>query len=150
MADDREFSTEGARDAAARDDLAGWVQRFLASPGSDNAELGEQLADELSWWVGPVLLPIDRMHRLAGPPGHPVLCPVDEDAWDDRPGEIAERVDDGDDLPPVILSQRDDQLVLEDGNHRVEGLRQSGHGRAWSVVGFERRQDRDRFREQEL
>jgi hypothetical protein len=148
MTTEHDFTVAGAQAAAARDTLASWVEQFLASPGSDNAELAEQLAGELHWWAGPVLLPINRMHRLAGPPGEPVLCPVDEDEWDDRPGEIAQRVDEGDELPPVILAARGDQLVLEDGNHRVEGLRQAGHRRAWAIVGFEQERDRDRFCEQ--
>jgi hypothetical protein len=145
MSDAHEYSVESARDAAARDDMGDWVARFLASPGSDNAALGEKLAAELRWWAGPVLLPIDRMHRLAGPPGEPVLCPVDEEAWDDRVDDMQSEVEDGSELPPVILALRDGNLVLEDGNHRVEGLRQAGRGRAWAVVGFESRQDRDRF-----
>jgi len=35
--------------------------------------------------------------------------------------------------------------VLEDGNHRVESIRQAGRRRTWAVVGFERPQERDRF-----
>ena len=41
---DEDFTVATARRAAAGDQLAEWVRRFLASPGSDNAELGEQLA----------------------------------------------------------------------------------------------------------
>jgi hypothetical protein len=37
----------------------------------------------------------------------------------------------------VIVSHRGAQLVLEDGNHRVEALRRAGHDQAWAVVGFE-------------
>ena len=141
-----EFSLAGARRAARRDELATWVRRFLASPGSDNAVLGEQLTTEPRWWTGPVRLPIHRLHRLAGPPDDPVLCPVDDDYWRDDVEEMAEKVDaDGWEPPPVVVTFRDEQLVLEDGNHRVEALRRAGEDEAWAVVSFETADARDRF-----
>jgi hypothetical protein len=140
------FSLEGARDAAARGDLETWVRRFLASPGSDNAVLGEQLTSQPRWWTGPLRVPIGELHRLAGPPGDPVLCPVDEDYWRDDVEEMAEQIDDDDwEPPPVVVMYRDGRLALEDGNHRVEALRRAGEDEAWAVVGFESSEARDRF-----
>jgi hypothetical protein len=142
---DDDYSLGAVRSAAEAGTLEDWVTRFLGSPGSDNAELGEQLSDRNGWWTGPVELPIDQLHRLAGPPGSPVLCPVDEDDWDDRVDDLEQRVADGWLPPPVIVTFRDDQLVLEDGNHRVEGLRRTGATTAWAVVGFEDPGARNRF-----
>jgi hypothetical protein len=144
---DPQHSINGARAAAAHGELDTWVAEFLASPGSDNEPLAYKLTNELGWWMGPVLLPLDQLNRLAGPPGDPVVCPVDEDYWDDRVDEMEQMVEDGEELPPVVVALRGEELVLEDGNHRVEGLRQAGHGHAWAVVGFERAEDRDRFAE---
>jgi hypothetical protein len=145
--DDHEFSVSSARRAAQRDDLDEWVRRFLASPGSDNAELGRQLTAEPRWWIGPVRLPITSLHRLVGPPGDPVLCPVeDDDSWRDDVAEMAEKIDeDAWEPPPVVVMYRHDQLVLEDGNHRVESLRRAGETDAWAVVGFESADERERF-----
>ena len=141
-----EFALDGARRAAARDELATWVRRFLASPGSDNAELGEQLTALPRWWTGPVRLPIHQLNRLAGPPEDPVLCPVDEDDWRDDVEDMAEQIDDeGWEPPPVVVTYRDGQLVLEDGNHRVEALRRAGEDEAWAVVNFETVDARDAF-----
>lgn len=145
MSDDSEFSVEGARAAARRDRLGEWVCEFLASPGSDNAALGQKLTQELRWWSGPTELPLDQLHRLAGPPGEPVLCPIDEEDWDDRVAEMGQRAKQGWDPPPVIVASRDGQFVLEDGNHRVESVRQAGRTNTWAVVGFEEEGDRDRF-----
>jgi hypothetical protein len=145
MNDDRPYSVESARAAAERDELAGWVAEFLASPGSDNPALAEGLSTELGWWTGPVQLPLDRLNRLAGPPGDPVLCPVPEKYWDERVDAMDELAEKGEEPPPVIVAYRDGQLVLEDGNHRVESLRRAGRRQAWAVVGFERQEDRDRF-----
>jgi len=136
---------EAARAAAERDELGEWVVRFLASPGSDNAPLAGQLTQELGWWLGPVQLPLDQLHRLAGPPGAPVLEEVEDHEWRDDVDDLARQVEDGAQPAPVIVAHRNDQLVLEDGNHRVEALRRAGHDEAWAVVGFDSADERDRF-----
>jgi len=146
MTDDHEHSVSSAQAAARADRLDEWVAAFLASPGSDNAPLAEKLADPPRLWIGPMRLPIDRLNRLAGPPDAPVLCPVDDDYWRDDVSEMAEQIDeDGWEPPPVIVTFQAGQLVLEDGNHRVEGLRRAGEPEAWAIVGFERAEDRDAF-----
>ena len=141
-----DHSVHGARAAAADDDLHAWVGDFLASPGSDNAALAEQLAGTYRWWIGPVLLPLDRLHRLAGPPGQPVLVAIDdEDWWRDDVEDLREKVEDGWEPPPVVVTWKDGQLVVEDGNHRLEGMRRAGVLEAWSVVGFADPDERDAF-----
>jgi hypothetical protein len=146
VSDDHEFSVEAARAAASRDELDDWVARFLASPGSDNAPLAAELTERSRWWLGPVRVPLHELHRLAGPPDHPVLCPVDDDDWRDDVDELADRIDeDRWDPPPVIATFEDGRLLLEDGNHRVEGLRRAGEDHAWVVVAFDDPAERDRF-----
>ena len=146
MTDDESHSLDAARVAAARDELGAWVAEFLASPGSDNAALGDELTNRLGWWLGPVQVPLRCLHRLAGPSGDAVLCPVDEDDWRDDVDDLAKKVNDGWEPPPVIVSYRDGQLVLEDGNHRVEGVRRSGAHQTWAVIGFDDPEERDGFR----
>jgi hypothetical protein len=145
MSDRHEYSLDGARDAAARDELAAWVAGFLGSPGSDNPVLADQLAQRHLCWLGPVQVPIDRLRRLAGPPGEPVLCPVDDDYWGDNVDDMEERVEEGWEPPPVVVTAQDDALTVEDGNHRIESLRRSGASEAWAIVGFEDEAERDKF-----
>lgn len=145
MTDAPEFTTETAREAAARDELAAWVKDFLASPGSDNAELGEHLAASVECWLGPVELPFDQLNRLAGPPEDPVLRPTEEHEWRDDVDDLAARIEDGLEPAPVVVAHAGDHLKLEDGNHRVEAARRAGRDRAWAVVGFSSDADRDRF-----
>src|SRR4051794_14419404 len=137
-----DFSVDGARAAADGDDLRAWVRDFLASPGSDNPVLGNVLTDRLVWWTGPMRLPLHSLERLAGPPDDPVLCPVDEDYWDDRVDDMARRIaDEGWEPPPVVVSFQEGSLVVEDGNHRIESLRRAGREEAWAVVGFSAESD---------
>ena len=142
---DDAFSTTSARQAAARDELDDWVRAFLASPGSDNAVLAEQLTDSPRWWIGPVAVPLDQLHRLAGPPDHPVMEPVADHEWRDDVDDLADEVEDGHEPPPVVATFSDDRLVLEDGNHRVEALRRAGVEEAWTVIGFDDAKARDDF-----
>jgi hypothetical protein len=146
MSDEEQYTVETAREAAGRGQLRAWVTGFLASPGSDNAPLAAELAERLEHWVGPVHLPLSRLRRLAGPPEDPVLCPVDEDYWDDRVDDMEARIEADDWEPaPVIVVYRKGQLDLEDGNHRLESVRRAGRREAWAVVGFENEADRDAF-----
>ena len=143
--DGNDYSVDAARHAAERDELDDWVAEFLASPGSDNAELGAALKERTCWWLGPVHLPIDQLHRLAGPADAPVLEVVPEDEWRDDVEDLAEEIDDGLEPPPLIVSYKDGQLVLEDGNHRVEAMRRAGTDLAWSIVAFDTEEERDAF-----
>jgi hypothetical protein len=144
--DGQPFSVEAAREAARRDRLGQWVDEFLRSPGSDNAALAELLAERPRYWTGPVLVPLRQLNRLAGPPDHPVLCPVEDDEWRDDVDELADDIEEeGVEPPPMIVSFRDESLVLEDGNHRVEALRRAGEHEAWAVISFESTDHRDRF-----
>jgi hypothetical protein len=145
MQNQSHYSLQSAREAASHDQLGEWVARFLASPGSDNPALAQQLTAELHWWDGPVLLPIDRLHRLAGPAGDPVLCVVDDDYWDERVESMDQLAEEGWDPPPVIVACRGNQFELEDGNHRVESVRRAGKREAWAIVGFLHEPDRDTF-----
>ena len=147
MTDEERFTVETARDAAERGELGPWVARFLASPGSDNAELGYGLTHPPRTWIGPIRLRLDQLNRLAGPPDHPVLVPVREDEWRDDVDELEDKVEEGWEPPPLVVTFRDDQLHLEDGNHRVEGIRRTGEDDAWCVVSFESPEERDRFLE---
>lgn len=140
-----EFTVATAREAAARDDLATWVHAFLGSPGSDNAPLGDQLRDAPLHWAGPILVPLDELHRLAGPPGHPVMEPTADHEWRDDVDELADAVAEGHEPAPVVTTHRDGRHVLEDGNHRVEALRRAGEAKAWTVVGFASAEERDAF-----
>jgi len=145
MTDPEAFTVDTARRAAERDELGDWVARFLASPGSDNAELGHALTHPPRTWIGPVRLPLEQLNRLAGPSGHPVLVEVDEDEWRADVDDLEEKVDEGWEPPPMVVTFRDDELHLEDGNHRAEGLRRTGETEAWAVVSFESVEERDRF-----
>ncbi len=134
MSSDSDFTVETAHAAAERDALGTWVEAFLASDGSDNAELGEQLRQDYPIWFGPVRIGFDRLRRLAGPPDEPTLERLDDDD-DATVEEMKDSLEDGWTPPPFVATWQGDHLMLEDGNHRVEGVRRYGESRYWCVVG---------------
>ena len=140
-----EFSPDTARAAAERDELDDWVTEFLASPGSDNAMLAAGLSESNLCWIGPVELPLDQLNRLAGPSGSPVLEVVEDDEWRDDVDDLARKVENGHQPPPVIVTYHDGELVVEDGNHRLEAIRRARRSEAWAVVGFEHEEEREQF-----
>jgi hypothetical protein len=145
MSGDTEHTPQTARAAAQGDRLGDWVAEFLASPGSDNAELADELTGRLAWWLGPVQVLIDDLHRLAGPPGAPVMHELDDDEWRDDVDDLSRRIEAGHEPPPVIASYRNGRQGREDGNHRGEAARRAGAVQAWTVIGFESREERDRY-----
>jgi hypothetical protein len=140
----RGFSLESAFDAAARDDLAGWVGAFLASRGSDNATLAAGLATAPHWWAGPVRVPIATLVPLAGP-SPDVVCQVPPDEWEHDVDAMEESIEEGWSPPPLIAEHRDGRLLLQDGNHRLEALRRAEAEDAWVIVWFDDEAERDRF-----
>jgi hypothetical protein len=150
MPTDSRYSVQAARRAAERGELGDWVAEFLASAGSDNEVLAAKLSEPTRYWLGPVGLPIDRLHRFAGPAGHPVLRVTEEEEWRDDVEQMTELVEHGSHLPPIVVTYRSGVLLVEDGNHRVESLRRAGASEAWAVVGFDSAEDRDRFRQSEM
>lgn len=135
---------ESARSAAEASVLQEWTAAFLASDGSDNTGLAEQLDNDVEHWLGLYRLPFDELNRLAGPPGQPTLARLHDDGLE-RVEDMEDSIDDGWQPPPLVVSVRDDQLVLEDGNHRVEGLRRRGETDYWAVVCCQTPAERNAF-----
>jgi hypothetical protein len=139
-----DFSIDGARKAEQCGKLGDWVAAFLSSPGSDNAVLAASLRADKASWCGPLRLSFDELHRLAGPPDQPTVARLNDDDLE-TVEEMDESIDDGWQPPPLIVSYRDSQLVVEDGNHRIEGLRRRGSSDYWAVIGFDNDQQRHEF-----
>jgi hypothetical protein len=133
MPDRHRFSLASARAAAADGRTAEWVGDLLASPGSDNVILAAALAQHPHEWWGPLLVPVDELVRLAGPEDD-VLVPIETDEWEDDVDSMAESLEDGWEPPPLLAEWQDDELLLQDGNHRYEALVRDGATDVWVLV----------------
>jgi hypothetical protein len=148
--DPRRFTLASARAAAGDDDeLARWAGAFLASRGSDNPLLAAALAQEPHWWLGPLLVPVEELVRLAGPEDE-ATCPIEPDEWEGDVDEMEEGLEEGWEPPPLLAQYQDGRLLLQDGNHRYEALVRAGETHAWTLVFFDDPRQRDEFRETTL
>jgi hypothetical protein len=145
VGDTRRFSLASAFAAADDEALARWVGEFLASRGSDNAVLAAALAQDNHWWLGPVLVPIDELVRLAGPEDD-VLCPIEPREWEGDVDAMEDSLDEGWQPPPLLAEHRDGALLLQDGNHRYEALVRAGETHAWTLIWFDDPREREQFR----
>jgi hypothetical protein len=139
-----EFSLASARAAAAADRTAIWVGEFLASRGSDNEILAAALAQKPHWWVGPILVPLDDLVRLAGPEDD-ALVPIETDEWEGDVEEMQESIDQGWEPPPLLAEYQDGRLLLQDGNHRYEALVRAEETDTWVLVFFDEEDDYKAF-----
>ncbi len=144
MPDTEIFSLASAVAAADDDRLASWVGEFLASRGSDNAALAAGLAKDQHWWLGPLLVPVDDLVRLAGPEDE-ALCPIEPEQWEGDVEAMEESIDAGWEPPPLLAQFRDGRLLLQDGNHRYEALVRAGARDAWVLVWFDDRGDYESY-----
>lgn len=140
----RLFDLASAFAAADADDLPRWVGDFLASRGSDNAALAAGLAQDPHWWVGPLLVPVDDLERLAGPEGD-ALVPIERTEWEHDVGEMEGSIEAGWYPPPLLAEFQGGRLLLQDGNHRYEALVRAGEPEAWVLVWFDDPDTRDRW-----
>ncbi len=98
--------------------------------------LAAALAQQEHWWVGPVLVPVGELERLAGPEDD-ALCEIDEDEWTEDVAAMEESVEQGWEPPPLLAEGRGGRLLLQDGNHRYEALVREGAAHAWVLVYFD-------------
>jgi len=140
-----EFSLASAQRAADEGTLSQWVVGFLASPGSDNAELAAALALSGATYLGPVAFELDRLTPMAGPDEDRVVVPIPEKVWESDVEAMEHSFEEGWRPPPLLVSHRDGRYYLEDGNHRYETLRRSGATHAWAILLFADEAERDRY-----
>lgn len=140
----RDYSLDNALQAAARDEIAVWIGDFLASRGSDNEVLAAALAQQRHWWLGPVELPLERLERLAGPEDD-MVCPIDDEEWDEDLGEMEASLEQGWEPPPLLVQYEGGRLLLQDGNHRFEAMARAGEETVWALIYFADPADRDEF-----
>jgi len=138
------FSLASARAAADADETAIWVGDFLASRGSDNEILAAALAQKPHWWVGPILVPLEELVRLAGPEDD-ALVPIEADEWEGDVEEMQESIEEGWEPPPLLAEYQDGRLLLQDGNHRYEALVRAEEDATWVLVFFDDEDDYKAF-----
>ena len=128
-----DFNLETCLAAARKDQLQEWVLRYLTAGPWANIGLHDGLLLARRSWLGPVLLPLDRMERCCGPePEMEYRMPVW--SWQERIGKIANSLVRPEELPPLIIENIGRRLIVRDGNHRHGAMTLSGWSHCYAVI----------------
>lgn len=113
--------------------LEEWIHAFLMSVGR-NEGLSDGLKLQPRYWIGPVLMPLNRMERCCGP--EPTMEYVmDPDHWEQHTGRMVASLEKGW-MPPPLIAQygHEKAFILRDGNHRYHALSRAGREAYWCIV----------------
>ena len=129
------YSVKEALEYSNRNEIDKWLQLFLRDtsgehPG-DNFPLADGLLLEERFYVGPILLELDKLET--------VRIEKDIDDYNDLKyyEEVVEDMSSNYkdyNFPPLIVEYKDDKLYLTDGNHRYSALRKLGIDKYYVVI----------------
>lgn len=125
-----------------------WVHSFLNGEGN-NKQLSEGLNKEQRWWIGPLEFELKTLKLTTGP-GREYH---EENAhWNNRIKNIVKAIKEGKEMPPLIAEWKTDtkELSLADGNHRCQGLIDSGFKKYWVITWFNKKEDYQYFLNKKL
>jgi hypothetical protein len=127
------FDVLSCMDAANCGRLDDWAHSYLSAGHSANAGLREGLRLQRRYWIGPLLLPLERLERCCGPePG--MEFPVPVGAWQRKVSDIASGLKDPMSVPPLIIEWRAGVLSVRDGSHRYAAMTVAQWDACWVIV----------------
>lgn len=128
-----EFSITEAQKFEARGILHEWLQSFLRESSSPNIKLADALLKDGVEIEGLRQLELNQLTRLAGPePG--AFYKKDSLIWNAEIEFLKCAIQNGAELPPLVVRRSSTNLYIEDGNHRHDALTRLGELTAVSVV----------------
>ena len=126
------FSVEEAKKFNDEGRIEEWVHLFLNSIGN-NVPFSEGLKLQKRYWLGPVLIDLDKVNRCCGPEEDIKFFEPLEN-WERRVSNLQELIKEGWDIPPLIVNHYDGYLEVNDGNHRYEALKREGIDKFWIIL----------------
>jgi Phytanoyl-CoA dioxygenase (PhyH) len=139
------FNVSSCIDAANSRRVDDWVRAYLGAGPWANAGLREGLQHRRRYWIGPLLLPLQRLERCCGPESGMEFS-VPAVAWHRKVSEIAAGLTASSDLPPLIVEWRDGLLSIRDGNHRYAAMAAAGWSTCWVIIWCNTADDHARAR----
>lgn len=130
--DNMTFTVEEAISFSKEGRIEEWVHLFLNSVG-DNVPFSEGLKLEKRYWTGPLLIKLDKLRRCCGPEPEMEYFNAHED-WESEIGKFQGLIRNGWDMPPLIVQHEGNDLVVNDGNHRLEAMKREGIEKCWVII----------------
>lgn len=135
----KEFAREGR--------LEDWIHAYLTSDGH-NKPFSDGLKLLPRHYIGPLSMPVSLFTRICGPEPH-MKWQVDEAGFEARVAGIMRAMENGGDLPPMIVHYRiengEPAFELTDGNHRHEACVRLGIERFDVIIWITEDTEAERF-----
>lgn len=122
---DNKYTLSGAMEYKKHGKIEEWVHEFLLGIG-DNKEFSEGLKLEERFYLGPLKMPLNMFNRICGPEKD-MQCQIPKEAFENHVNNMMKAINDGWDIPPLIVYYGDKKFELNDGNHRFEALVRNGN-----------------------
>jgi hypothetical protein len=130
--DELVFSVKEAKQFNEQGKIEQWVHLFLNSVGK-NKPFSEGLKLQQRYWLGPILIRLDQLHRCCGAEqGIKYQQPVEH--WENSVSKMQKLIQEGWDMPPLIVNHSEGYLEVSDGNHRLEALIREGVKEFWVIL----------------
>lgn len=134
---------EMAIDAHANDRLLEWTIKHLQR---DDRNVG--IADDIKKRkiVKAVLVeyPLALLNRVEGPQGGEAE-PEPIHTWVERVGRIEQVLQTNQTVPPIIVTDFWNKIVISDGNHRHEALLKQGYEKYWTIFLFTKHESHEQL-----
>lgn len=126
------FTVEEAMSFSKEERIEEWVHLFLNSVG-DNVPFSEGLKLEKRYWTGPLLIKLDKLKRCCGPEPNMEYFNAPEQ-WECEISKFQQLIRNGWEMPPLIVQHDGNDLIVNDGNHRLEAMNREGIGECWVII----------------
>ncbi len=128
------FDLDSAKEAFRQGKLFDWALEYLRSEGWHEV-LANQLIEKRPPIIEFTEYPLNNLNRTMGPENS---MPVQEkmDLWEKRVNYLVEKIKQGRELPPLIVTDFGADLEIADGSHRQEAYIRSGIAKYWTIFFF--------------
>ncbi len=128
----KSFTLETSLEAAKKGSLGKWVNGFLEGIGN-NPELARGIRHHDQRFIGPVLVPLKGLHRIAGPERE-MKYSIPKESWEKEVSAMRDLLSRGWKPPPLIVVDFFPKYnQLADGNRRHQALSQEGVSDYWVI-----------------
>ena len=125
-----------------------WVHSFLNTVGK-NKPFSEGLKMQKRFWLGPVMYDLSKVTRCVGADNTFKYFEPAEN-FENRVKGLQQARSKGFQFPPLIVENVNGELILSDGNHRIEALKREGVKEYWVIFwGSEGKENLSKLKKKE-
>ncbi len=131
-----EFSLQKAHGAYQEGNLVPWIINYLRVQGN-NPDLASRIERAELKVVQLCEIPLNKFMRIIGPE-EGMIFPESIEVMESRIAKLIEAIKNGEQFPPLVVTDFWKLGTIQDGAHRYEALKRMGYDKYFAVVLFEK------------